>query len=143
MNFNLDPAKQVPEFMFSCKVQMINHLKEHKFKHSFQDSLNSFCSCGKGEVETSSHYLLHCSNYLGEPWLSWALQKILTCLYYSKGIRNLLVFYSSAAHLLTKTKILLSLMPLMTFTILTGKFGEPLFNSSWVDKNIAFLSIAL
>ena len=44
----------------------LNHLREHKFKYSFQDSLNSFCSCGKGEAETSSHYLLHCSNYSGK-----------------------------------------------------------------------------
>ena len=44
----------------------LSHLREHKFKHSFQDSLNPFRSCGKGEAETSSHYLLHCSNYLEE-----------------------------------------------------------------------------
>ena len=43
-----------------------SHLREHNFKHSFQYSLNPFCSCEKGEVEISSHYLLHCSNYLGE-----------------------------------------------------------------------------
>ena len=24
----------------------LSHLREHKFKHSFQDSLNPFCSCG-------------------------------------------------------------------------------------------------
>ena len=36
----------------------LSHLREYKFKHKF----NPFCSCGKGEVETSSHYLLHCSN---------------------------------------------------------------------------------
>ena len=44
----------------------LSHLREHKFKHSFQDSLNTFCSCGKGEVKTSSHYLFQCSNYLEE-----------------------------------------------------------------------------
>ena len=44
----------------------LSHLREHKFKHSFQDSLDPFCSCGKGEVETSSHCLLHYSNYSEE-----------------------------------------------------------------------------
>ena len=44
----------------------LSHLREHKFKHSFQDSLNPFCFCGKGEVETSSHYLLYCSHYSNE-----------------------------------------------------------------------------
>ena len=44
----------------------LSHLREHKFTHSFQDSLNPFSSCGKGEVETSSYYLLHCSSYSEE-----------------------------------------------------------------------------
>ena len=44
----------------------LSHLREHKFQHSFQDSLNPFFSCAKGEVETSSQYLLHCSNYSEE-----------------------------------------------------------------------------
>ena len=40
--------------------------RTHRFKHSFQDSLKTFLSCGKSEVETSSHYLFHCSNYWEE-----------------------------------------------------------------------------
>ena len=44
----------------------LSHLRELKFKHSFQDSLNLFCSFGKGEVETISQYLLHCYNYSKE-----------------------------------------------------------------------------
>ena len=28
-----------------------SHLRDHKFKHSFQDSLNTICSCGNG-IET-------------------------------------------------------------------------------------------
>ena len=55
--------------IFSCynpkgiKLLSRFHLREHKFKHRFQDSLNAFFSYGKDEVETSSHYLLDCSNY--------------------------------------------------------------------------------
>ena len=41
----------------------LSHLRKHKFKHSFQDSLDPFCSCEKCEAEIRSHYLLHCSNY--------------------------------------------------------------------------------
>ena len=41
----------------------LSHLREHKLRNSFQDSLKPFCNCGKGEAKTSSHYLLHCSNY--------------------------------------------------------------------------------
>ena len=62
--FNCDNPKGIKRL---SRLRLgLNHLREHKFKHSFQDSLNPFCSCGEGEVETSSHYLLHCSNYSKE-----------------------------------------------------------------------------
>ena len=41
------------------------HLCEHKFKHSFQDTLNPICNFGE-YIETSSHYLLQFPDYLQE-----------------------------------------------------------------------------
>ena len=41
----------------------LSHLREHKFKHSFQDCLNPLCSSYENDIETSSHFLLHCPNY--------------------------------------------------------------------------------
>ena len=43
----------------------LSHLREHNFKHNFQDCLNSLCLCGN-EIETSTHYLLHCPTYTNE-----------------------------------------------------------------------------
>ena len=43
----------------------MSHLHEHKFKHSFQNVLNPLCLCGN-EIETSTHYLLHCPTYTSE-----------------------------------------------------------------------------
>ena len=43
----------------------LSHLREHKFKHSFQDSLNPFCSCDL-DIESTEHYLLHCPTYITE-----------------------------------------------------------------------------
>ena len=43
----------------------LSHLREHKFKHSFQDTLNPICNCGEN-IETTSCYLLHCPDYLEE-----------------------------------------------------------------------------
>ena len=43
----------------------LSHLREHKFKHSFQDTLNPICSCGE-YIETSSDYLLLCPDCLYE-----------------------------------------------------------------------------
>ena len=38
------------------------HLKEHKFKHNFQDLVDPLCSCGI-EIESTKHFLLHCANF--------------------------------------------------------------------------------
>ena len=38
----------------------MSHLCEHKFKHNFQNCLNTICSCGL-DIESTSHFLLHCS----------------------------------------------------------------------------------
>ena len=35
-----------------------SHLRDHKFKHSFQDTLNPFCSCGL-DVETNTHFFYY------------------------------------------------------------------------------------
>ena len=42
----------------------LSHLRVHKFKHSFQDTLNPICSCGT--VERTIHYLLLCPNFSNE-----------------------------------------------------------------------------
>ena len=39
-----------------------SHLKEHKFRHNFQDSIDPMCSCSSG-VETTTHFFLHCANF--------------------------------------------------------------------------------
>ena len=41
----------------------LSHLREHKFKHSFQDSPNPTCS--SSDIEMSVHFL-HCPNYSNE-----------------------------------------------------------------------------
>ena len=37
----------------------LSHLCEHKFKHSFQDTLNPVSACGS-DIETPCHYLVSC-----------------------------------------------------------------------------------
>ena len=39
-----------------------SHLKEHKFKHNFQDSIDPLCSCGN-DIESTVHFFLHCPNF--------------------------------------------------------------------------------
>ena len=40
----------------------LSRLKEHKFKHNFQDSIDPMCSCSSG-IETTIHFFLHCANF--------------------------------------------------------------------------------
>ena len=42
----------------------LSHLRFHKFKHNFKDTLNPTCCCGT--VETTMHYLLHCPDFSNE-----------------------------------------------------------------------------
>ena len=43
----------------------LSHLRYHKFKHNFQDSLNPLRNCGLN-TESSSHYLLYCPLFAEE-----------------------------------------------------------------------------
>ena len=43
----------------------LSQLREHKFKHGFQDSLNPICSCGN-DIETSAHFLLDWPTFSNE-----------------------------------------------------------------------------
>ena len=74
-------------FVFNChslnEIKLItrlrfglSHLREHKFRHNFQDATNPICSC-RDEIETIIHYLFHCPNYLdGRRTLLDSLQSI-------------------------------------------------------------------
>ena len=43
----------------------LSHLREHKFKHGFQDTLNLLCSC-RIDVEPTEHLLLYCLQFVNE-----------------------------------------------------------------------------
>ena len=42
----------------------LSHLRFHRFKRSFQDTLNLICNCST--FEATIHYLLHCPNFSNE-----------------------------------------------------------------------------
>ena len=41
----------------------LSHLRYHKFKHNFLDTINPLCSCGS-DIETALHFLLYCPNFM-------------------------------------------------------------------------------
>ena len=42
----------------------LGHLRFHEIKHSFHNTLNAICNCST--VETTIHYLFHCSKFSNE-----------------------------------------------------------------------------
>ena len=64
LNFIRPSANNLKGIKFITRLRLdLNHLREHKFKHSFQDSLNPFCSCGLN-IESTAHFPLHCLMYI-------------------------------------------------------------------------------
>ena len=55
-----------------------SHLCKQKFKYSFQDCLNPLCLCGN-EIETSTHYLLHCPTYKNKKMTLLSKSKCINC----------------------------------------------------------------
>ena len=41
----------------------LSHLREHKFRHNFQDIINPLCYCSV-EIELTSHFFLRCQNFI-------------------------------------------------------------------------------
>ena len=104
----------------------LSHLREHKFKHSFQDTLNPLCNC-RMDVESSTHFLLQCPSYINErctlmsnlnrinPQISQTSLQLLT---------NALLFGNSSYSDKTNTHILNATID---YIQLTKRFDEPLF----------------
>ena len=90
----------------------LSHLREHKFKLSFQDTLNPFCSCRKGEVETSSHYQFYCSNHSEERLALLNTIKNIDMSILQQSVSKFTSVYFLAKLPSTITKTLFSSMPL-------------------------------
>ena len=67
----------------------LRHLREHKFKYSFQDTLNPFCDHGC-EIETTAHFPLHCTQFYTERNTLSTKSKALILLYQIKITQILL-----------------------------------------------------
>ena len=104
----------------------LSHLREH----SFQDSLNPFCGCGKGEIETISHDLLHCSNHSEErlALLNTIRNIDMSILQLSDSKFTSALLFGDTS--LDNNKSTFILAATVDYTILTGRFDVPLVSSS-------------
>ena len=108
----------------------LSHLRECKFKGSFQDSLNPFCSYGKAEFETSSHYLLNCSNYSEEQLaiLNTIRNIDMSILQVSGSKFTSVLFFGDNSFDNNKNTFVLDAT--IDYIISTRRFDVPLFSSS-------------
>ena len=120
-------------------LSWLSHFRDHNLKHNFQDFLNPFGSYGKGKVETSSHNLLHCSNYSEErvALLNTIKNIDMSILQQSDSKFASVLLFSDVSF--DNNKNIFILDATIDDVILTRIFDEPLFNGSW----LAFGSIML
>ena len=62
--FNVTDNKDVV-FLNRLRVGF-SHLREHKCRHNFADTLDPFCNCRTNSLEKTEHFLMHCSDYSNE-----------------------------------------------------------------------------
>ena len=104
----------------------LSHLREHKFKHGFQDMLNPLCSCGN-DVESTEHFLLHCPQFVNERRTLLSTLDNLNCSLLentSKVLTQILLFGNTSLSPSDNPKILRATID---FTLSTKRFDKQLF----------------
>ena len=71
----------------------LSHLKEHRFKHNFQNRINPLCSCSL-KIESTFHFLLQC-NSLKQYSINYRQYFLISMMnvcstYYSLAVKNTL-----------------------------------------------------
>ena len=105
----------------------MSHLREHKFKHNFQDCLNPIYSCGL-DIESTSHFLLYYPSFndgrFNDTLLS-TLNKIdCKLLELTKSSLSQTLLYGNT--LFDKEKNTLILNATIEYILSTERFEEPL-----------------
>ena len=105
-----------------------SHLREHKLKHSFQDSINPLRNC-RYEGEFTSHFFLHCPLFANErSTLFNSLRNLDSKLFENTDsfLTNILLFGKESLNKDQNTAILNATLE---FIISANRFDEPLFIS--------------
>ena len=104
----------------------LSHLREHKFKRSFQDTINPLCDCGQ-DIESSIHFFLHCTFFINEKrnlltTIRSLDSKLLDCTDYD--LTKTLLFYNTSQTSSNNFKIINALI---NYILSSKRFDESLF----------------
>ena len=105
----------------------LSHLRFHKFKHSFQDTLNPICNCGT--VETTVHYLLHCPNFSNERLIFFNKLRSIDANILSNDDSNISKVLLYGNHSFNDEKNTSILTASIEYIISTKRFDAPLFQN--------------
>ena len=102
-----------------------SHLREHKFKHSFQGTINPVCNCGQ-DIESSTHFFIHWPFFINERHTLLSTipnfdSKQLDCTDYD--LTQMLLFSNTSQTSSNNFKIINTSIDY----ILSSRFDEPLF----------------
>ena len=119
----------------------LTHLREHKFKHNFQNCLDPLCSC-RLSIESSSYFLFHCPIFHDKRHnLLSTLNKINSKLLESND------FYLTKTILFGSTSFdsetnMLVLNASIDYILSTERFKEPLFEKKLIFSYAIYLIIS-
>ena len=105
----------------------LSRLREHKFRHSFNDTIDPFCLCGTNSLETSEHFLLHCPTFasLRLKLFDNLHNNNILLLPYDKSLIVQIFLYGSNKFNPTINKIIITLV--IDYIINSKRFDNPLF----------------
>ena len=105
----------------------LSHLRERKFKHSFQNTFNPLCSCGK-EVETTFHFLLSYLNYSDERLTILSKIKNINPIILENTNSQITRFFLYGNKNFTASTNFIILSSTIEYILATKRFDKPLFH---------------
>ena len=108
------------------ELNLLQDLRQHKFKHSFQDTINTLCNCGQ-DIESSTHFFLHSPFFTNERRTLLSIirsldSKLLDCTDYD--LTQTLLFGNTSQTSSNNFKIINASID---YILSSKRFDEPLF----------------
>ena len=104
-----------------------SHVWKHKFRHNFADTVDPFCNCRNNSIETTQHFLMHCSDYSNDRlvMLNSLLQLDISLLPLNPRTLYTILLFGDSKFCDKQNHDILSIT--VKFIHDTGRFGDPLF----------------
>ena len=103
-----------------------SHLHDHKFKNSFQDTINPLCTFSL-EAETTNHFILHCPYYQNKRHILLATIRSIKSSLLDQNDDNILETLLYGLNSLSETQNTSTVNATMEFLISSNLFEEQLY----------------